>query len=469
MISLNLLIKPFWFFGIEVAVQNRVGEEMYGFYFSLFNLSFILNILLDLGITNFNNRSISRNQSRLEPYLSTIIPLKFLLSILYAVIVFLTALLIGYSSAQMKMLLVLVLNQFLASFLLYLRSNISGLQYFRTDSLLSVLDRTLMIIIIGLLLWGNIIDSAFRIEWFVYAQTASYSITLLTALGIVLYRSQRIRLSLNLSRLLRILKSSFPFALLILLMAFFNRIDSVMLERLLEDGKKQAGIYAQSYRILDAATQFAFLFSTLLLPMFSRMLKLNEQVNDLIRLALPVLLAVAFSLAITGNFYRQEIIGMLYQHQEPLSYSIFGILITGFVFISMSYIYGTLLTANGNLKHLNILAFITLILNITLNLILIPRFKGLGAAIASLSSQAFFGIAQMVLSFKIIKIPINTDLFLRLFIFLLLNAFIGILLRNFIANWITGIIILIASCAISAFGLRLIKIKEILEVVKKHD
>ncbi len=55
LILLNLLIKPFWFFGIEVGVQNRVGEEMYGFYFSLFNFAFILNILLDLGINNFNN------------------------------------------------------------------------------------------------------------------------------------------------------------------------------------------------------------------------------------------------------------------------------------------------------------------------------------------------------------------------------------------------------------------------------
>ena len=27
LILLNLLIKPFWFFGVEVGVQNRVGEE----------------------------------------------------------------------------------------------------------------------------------------------------------------------------------------------------------------------------------------------------------------------------------------------------------------------------------------------------------------------------------------------------------------------------------------------------------
>ena len=135
LIFLNLLIKPFWFFGIEVGVQNRVGEEMYGFYFSLFNFAFILNFLLDLGINNYNNRSIARDPKLLKDRLAAIIPLKFFLSLAYAGIVFISGKIIGYSSEQFGMLWLLVLNQFLASFILYFRTNISGLQYFRTDSL----------------------------------------------------------------------------------------------------------------------------------------------------------------------------------------------------------------------------------------------------------------------------------------------------------------------------------------------
>ena len=130
MIFLNLLIKPFWFFGIEVGVQNRVGEEMYGFYFSLFNFAFILNILLDIGINNFNNRAISRDHNQLKDYLAAIIPLKLFLSLIYAVVVLIAGKLIGYSNEQFRMLWILVLNQFLASFILYFRTNISGLQEF---------------------------------------------------------------------------------------------------------------------------------------------------------------------------------------------------------------------------------------------------------------------------------------------------------------------------------------------------
>ena len=40
-----------------------------------------------------------------------------------------------------------------------------------------------------------------------------------------------------------------------------------------EFGDYQAGVYAQSFRLLDAGQNFAFLFSVLLLPLFSKMIK----------------------------------------------------------------------------------------------------------------------------------------------------------------------------------------------------
>ena len=68
LLLLNLLIKPFWIFGVERSVQNIVGSAEFGFYFSLFNFSLLLNIILDLGITNFNNRNISQNPQLLRKH-----------------------------------------------------------------------------------------------------------------------------------------------------------------------------------------------------------------------------------------------------------------------------------------------------------------------------------------------------------------------------------------------------------------
>ena len=70
---------------------------------------------------------------------------------------------------------------------------------------------------------------------------------------VVFIRADKIKFRFPLKYGWGIIKQSYPFAILILLMSFFNRFDSVFLERLLEDGKVQVGIYAQSFRILDAA------------------------------------------------------------------------------------------------------------------------------------------------------------------------------------------------------------------------
>ncbi len=464
LILLNLLIKPFWFFGIEVGVQNRVGEEMYGFYFSLFNFAFILNILLDLGINNFNMRAISREAGHLKDYLAAIIPLKLGLSLVYAGVVFAVGKIVGYSSEQFTMLWVLIANQFLSSFILYFRSNISGLQYFRTDSLLSVMDRSLMIIFTGLLLWGNITEESFKIEWFVYAQSLSYLITLSTVAVIVRYRSGAFIHRINMKRSLEILRMSYPFALLILLMSLFNRIDSVMLERLLENGKEEAGIYAQSFRIFDAASQFSLLFAGLLLPMFSRMIKLGEDVNELLRTALPLLMVAGLSLAISCNFYRANIIEVLYIQPASHSSTIFGILMIGFLFVSTSYIYGSLLTANNNLRQLNIVAGCTVILNVTLNLILIPRYQSVGAAISSMSSQAFYDISQLVLTRRILKISMNSDIMFKLAAFLVLNTLLGYL-TLLLPGWLPGFLVLLTSCLATALLLGLIRPRELLSIV----
>src|SRR3954465_12308459 len=105
---LNLLIKPFYVLGIEKAVQAQVGTAAYGAYFALFNFSFLLNILLDFGITNFNNKNISQHQYLLNKHLSSILVLRILLAVVFCIITITLGWIIGYTADMLKMLLVLV-------------------------------------------------------------------------------------------------------------------------------------------------------------------------------------------------------------------------------------------------------------------------------------------------------------------------------------------------------------------------
>jgi len=469
LIFLNLLVKPFWIFGIDRTVQNVVGTQEYGLYFSLFNFSILLNILLDLGINNYNNRNIAQNGQMLSKSLSGIIGLKLLLAVLYAFVTIVLAYFIGYSSRQFYILFYLILNQFIASFILYLRSNISGLHLFKTDSILSVLDRFLMIIICGILLWGGITNSPFKIEWFVYAQTLAYSITLLISVLIVINTSGFFKLNFDRVYFLAILKKSYPFALLSLLMALYYRIDSVMIERMLPDGKEQAGIYAQGFRILDAASMFSFLFAALLLPMFSRMIKNRQPVASLVQFSFLLLIVPAIGLVFASYFYKLQIIDILYHHHVSYAADIFGILIFCFIGISSSYIFGTLLTANGNLKYLNILSAGGALLNIVLNIILIPRYYAWGAAMASLFTQTIIAAIQILMVKKVFHFHISFSKILTLALFILAVWIISRYSVHIDINWIIKFTSVILLSVFFAFLFRLIKLRVLYDLLKNGD
>ncbi|NCA76688.1 MAG: hypothetical protein EOM90_10155 [Alphaproteobacteria bacterium] len=437
LLLLNLLIKPFWIFGIDLTVQRIVGVGDYGFYFVVLNFSFLFNIILDLGITNFNNRNIAQNNHLLNKHFSGILVLKLMLGLIYVLLVFLIALILRYNADQFRLLGWLALNQFLLSFILYLRSNISGFLMFKTDSLISVLDRTLMILFCGILLWGNVIDGKFRIEWFVYSQTLAYLITAAFAFLVVVRKARFRKLNWNWPFFVMIIKQSAPFALLVLLMTFYNRLDPVMMESLLPagTGNEQAGIYASGFRLLDAANMIAYLFSVLLVPIFSRMLKKGHPIEHMLKLSFTLISTLAIIVGIGLFFYSFEVINLLYDAHIEASVRVFRLLILGFIPVSTTYIFGTLLTANGNLKQLNIIALTGLFINLLLNFILIPRLLAEGSAIATLVTQFTMATLQVLIVLRVFKFRINYRYLLTISLFVIGIICFNMLSKLFPIDW----------------------------------
>jgi len=183
--------------------------------------------------------------------------------------------------------------------------------------------------------------------------------------------------------------------LLTLLMVSYHRMDVVMIERMLPLGDTEAGIYAQAYKLLDASVMFAFLFSTLLLPMFSKMLKQREEVEGLIRLAETLMLVPAAIMSVGASVYADELMALLYIEETVKSASVFPFLIVALLPIGATYIYGTLITAQGNLRTLNIIAAIGALVNIIGNYFLIQRMGLKGAAIMTLVTQTIVCLAQV--------------------------------------------------------------------------
>ncbi len=468
LLSINLLIKPFYIFGIDRTIQNRVGLEAYGLYATLFSFTFLLQIINDFGLQSFNNRNIAQHNQLLPKYFPNMLVLKLGLGLIYSCLTIIIAILLGYGQEHFSLLLFFIINQILLSAVLFFRSNISGLGLYRTDSLLTILDRLLLIIICSVLLFSDLAPQPFKIEWFIYAQTFTLSITAIVAFSIVFNKLPHFRLKFNPSFLLLILKKSYPFALAIFLMTVYTRIDFVMIERLLVDGKKEAGIYAAAYRLLDAANVLGILFAGLLLPMSARLLKEKKSIRPILRLSLQLILCGAITISIATWFFREQIMFLLYDDASVYGANILGVLMFTFIIVSSGYIYSTLLTANNSLAKMNRIFAISVGVNILLNFLLIPKFGALGAACTTFFTQFFALVSQIVIAKKAFQLSRDFKLIGRFLLLGILLAGISSTISNYSPfYWLWNFLLVLFSGIGLGFVLGLLQVESFLELLKQ--
>lgn len=420
LLAVNLLIKPLYIFGVDLKVQNEIAD--YGLYFALLNFSYIFQIFSDLGIHQYNNRQVAQHEYLFGKYYPHLLSLKGGLSIVFMVLSLVTALAIGYRGQALYLLCFLLLNQIFITLTFFFRSNLSGLQKYRLDSFLSVLDKLLMLLLALPLLWGpwKII---FKIEYLVYLQSIAFGATSLVAfLACRHYFNRPLRLTWNAPLLKTILKQSLPFSLAVLLMSIYTRMDAVMIERLLYDpitnqGVVQGNFYAAAYRLLDAVNMVGYLFAGLLLPMFAKMLQKKDNILPLLSLSVRMMLVVTLSFSMAVCFNATAIMQFLYTDYHPDMVPLLILLIMGFNALGLIHTVGTLLTANNNLKAVNVVFVIGILLNLSSNYVLILRYGAWGAAFSTLLTQSFVAVVELYLARRFFELPWNTAFAVQLSLF----------------------------------------------------
>lgn len=467
LLVLNLLVKPLAIFGVDVKIQNELGESIFGNYFALLNLAIILNIFLDFGINNFTTRTVAQQPHLIEKYAGKVIPVKFILFVLYSILGLGIGWLLGWTQMDLFILSILLFNQFLISCIAYGRSHLGGLLEFRNDSIVSVADKILYILFAGYILYFSDLKADFSILWLVGIQTICYLITLLL---VVYFLNRKLRIpKLNFDYTFSkvLIKKSLPFAILIFLMFLYTRTDALMLKVLLPDGELQSGIYAQGYRILDALVMFAMLFSNLLFPLFSNLFAKKESINTILKFSTKLLVGGAIAVGLIGFFNANWIVQQLYETNIVAGANSMRWLALSFIGFSAIILFGTVLTAKGELRKLNRIAFVGVIMNIILNLILIPTLKAEGSAISTLSTQGFVAIVQVLEVIRCLKIRINQKILFQFSITLVLLLALNLSI-DFLAIPL-GFFVASLSSLILLFLTGMIDIKQLKEVFLKDS
>ena len=465
LIIVNLVIKAIFIFGIDMQVQVRVGQSEYGLYFTLLNLCYIFQIINDFGLNLLHNTDTAvHGKIRVERWYQ-ILRLKIILSLFYSMTIGIIAYILGYGDAW-QLLIWLVVNNILVSLILAFRAGISGMGQYRKEAFISVMDKALMIFICGFLLLSY---TDFQIEWFIWAQTASLVITAIVALVMSLKYIDRSVTSIALTPMEVVFKDTLPYTIVSLLMFMYTRSDSILIEKLLPDGTAQVGVYAAAFRLLDAANMVAYLFSPLLIPMYAKLMNDRKETLQLIRLSSGMMITMTAIIGIAGYWWGAPIMQFLYPDATETWILTFRLLILCHIPIGLMYIFGSYLTAVFEMRKQNMLFISSVVISIGLNLLLIPNYGTVGAAITALITQCYTTAGLIILGHLHLKETPDINRTMRIIIFFSVLAVSGLLLEQLNLSWMIEIAFFLMVSIAAAFLLQLLQWEEFISLLKKRE
>lgn len=392
LIALNLLVKPVWIFFIDRQVQNTVGHEAYGKYFALLNLSFVLLFLADAGLGTLLNQRMAY-QEKLNT--RQLIRIKGILLLLY----FISGCFIGWLThiTQWNLLIYIFLIQLLNSLFVFLRNIITARQYFTADAWFSILDKFLMILICGSLLYTTFFGTI-NLVIFLQVQLACTSIATILLLWFIMQK--KLLVVTGDADAENIIRAVIPFALVILLMGIHYRLDGFLLERLHPNGAYEAGVYASAYRLLDAGNMVGYLAASFLLSFISRHQHQSSIMEGALLPTRHGLLLLSAGLVSFTLVFAPWIQQVLYHSSGPYHSNVLALCLSALPAYYLVHIYGSALTATYRLNSFIAILVISVVLNLILNLLLLPVYGALGCCMAALASQYFCGIACWMVASK---------------------------------------------------------------------
>jgi O-antigen/teichoic acid export membrane protein len=390
--AINWLVKPLWILWIERTVQVQLGNEWYGNYFVHFNTGLLFAVLLDAGLNSYIAREVAASGRMKHPQRMLVFRL-----ILGGIYILLVGLFSWKQNLDWRILGFVVLNQILASLVLIQRSVLQGRHLFVSDGFLSVADRFVAILVSAWFLFGSAgsFNGLNGIVVFLTAQTAGYAFALLTGVYFLKFKKNASVLAneaVDETSWMDWFSEVKWYVMMALFMSVFTRIDALMIRNYSSDnGLVQAGLYAQGYRLLDAALIFSTLLSTQLLPLFSQKLSRKENAGTLVWGSFRLVLWVGLSASVVAFTYGDWILRLLYKEDtREVSYWIFSFLMTSFIPMAAIHVFGTFVTAMGKLNWLTGAALLGMAVNASFNFWLVPKLGAAGAALVCLLTQSVF-------------------------------------------------------------------------------
>ena len=368
---------------LVVYLIRCLGDVTFGKYAFVFAFTSLFMIFSDLGLSVLSIREIARDTSKAGEYLTNISITKFILSLITIVLIIVTINLMHYPHDTTLAVYivggVMVFTSFTSSFRCIFRA-FERMEY---ETIINIVEKTVI--------FGSVMPVLFfgygLIE-VVSAMLIAQAFIFVLTLMVVIKKFTRPALSFDLSLCKSLIKKALPFGLASVFGIIYFQTDTIMLSMM--KGDAVVGWYNAAYRLVMGVLFIPSAFVGALYPVLSRYFTSSkDSLMFVYEKSFKFLLMMAIPLGIGTTLLADRIIIFLYGANFVHSIIALQILIWVASMLFLTHIVGyTLASINKQLVDTRITGFAA-ILNVVLNLALIPTYSYVGAGIASIVSQVF--------------------------------------------------------------------------------
>ncbi len=362
-------------------VARHLGDSGIGKYSFILSLIGIATIFANFGFDNLIVRDIAQDRAGASKYLINICHIKILLAAATSSILIVFISLTQKTADVIQCLYIICLTIFFEGISNAIESIFNAFERLKyiayVEAAVNILKVGLAVLIhsqnLGLihLIWGVVFLSFIRVLIDAY---------------ILLKQFFKIRPEFDYTLISYLFKTAYPFALMGMVSVIYFRIGSIILSFTKTDA--EVGWYAASFNLISMLMFISYGFSQAVFPVLSRFYRSSrEGFLGIAEKSFHYLLIIGLPIALGITILADKIIHFVYGDQFHNSVLALKILIWSIPFI---YVNSPLLRIlySANKQHVAmIISFIGMVLNILLNMFLIPRFSYLGASISTLVSE----------------------------------------------------------------------------------
>jgi O-antigen/teichoic acid export membrane protein len=442
LISGQVAVKGLGLFWM-IVVARHLGEAGFGTLNLGLTLGGLFGLLVEFGFSPVLTRAVAREPGLAAPYLANVTGLRLLLAAGVVPLTVAAAGPLGAARADLPVFAMLSVTAVTAALwavpnsLFVARERMLPPAVIQTAAKIAAMAVGLWLIARGAGLPA--LAAVFVLEGVIQV-TAGY-----TAAARLLGLPVRVAMDRDFCR--RLFRDSAPFVLTLALGLIYFKVDVLMLSVM--KGSVAVGRYSAAFRLLEGLVYLAAAYAGALFPTIARLkTESPERLRVAAHRATDVVVAAALPAAVALAMLAEPVMHLLYGAEFAESVAALRWIGAALVFVFVSNFLGSVLGAVDRQGWTFRATVVGVVINVTLNLWLIPRLAHVGAAAATLVTQAAVTAVLVVLvrravgprpaGLRVVRIALATAL-MAIVLHLLRESGLAVLVPAGAAAYLVGI------------------------------